>query len=84
MGDESHTNSEDEAMSEMGLEEYTWAGETRVRATSMLQGPLVNHGFQKLAQGDETEEVDIGDDDDEQETFGQPQYPLSLKKICMV
>ena len=58
-----------------GAEEYTWAGETRVRATTLLEGPLARHGFQKPSRGDETEEVDIDGMDEDGDEFGQPQYP---------
>ena len=60
------------------MEEYTWAGETRVRATSLLEGPLAHHGFQRPAKSDETEDVDIDGMDDDGETFGQSQYPFAV------
>ncbi|KAK2177485.1 hypothetical protein NP493_595g00033, partial [Ridgeia piscesae] len=43
-------------------EEYTWAGQTRVRVTTMLEGGLAD------------EDGDLNVDEDESEMFGRPQY----------
>ena len=36
-----------------GLETYTWAGQTRVRSTSLVDGGLRGAGFQTITRGDE-------------------------------
>ena len=36
-----------------GFETYTWAGQTRVRATSLVEGGLRGAGFLTIARGDE-------------------------------
>ena len=42
------------------FEEYTWAGQTRVRATSLIEGGLRDApGFLTIQRGDEDEELDI-------------------------
>ena len=64
------------------FEEYTWAGQTRVRLTTMLEGPLANHGFQTTVKGDEDEEVDI-DIDDDTNLFGPAQYQESDVIPCV-
>lgn len=45
--------------SEEEFEEYTWAGVTRVRATTMLQGNFSEAGFTVGKQTDEDEDVDV-------------------------
>eukprot|EP00112_Aurelia_sp_Birch-Aquarium-sp1_P006984 Seg1762.10 transcript_id=Seg1762.10/GoldUCD/mRNA.D3Y31 product="E3 ubiquitin-protein ligase Rnf220" protein_id=Seg1762.10/GoldUCD/D3Y31 len=66
-------DSEEESDGE-SLEEYTWAGQTRVRVTSLLEpGLYVCDGDPiKLQMTNEDEELDI--DGDEQVQFGEPQY----------
>ncbi|KAI0236343.1 RING-type domain-containing protein [Lamellibrachia satsuma] len=54
-------------------EEYTWAGQTRVRVTTMLEGGLAGSGF-KCATKDEDEDEDLNVDGDESEMFGRRQY----------
>ncbi|KAI8819099.1 uncharacterized protein EV422DRAFT_116617 [Fimicolochytrium jonesii] len=55
-------------------EEYTWAGQTRVRASAMLEGGFAASGFtvRKPAEQDTDEEIDI--DDDGTDEFGQTQF----------
>ena len=58
-----------------GVETYTWAGYTRVRATSLVDGQLRGPGFVSLTRTDEDQELDIeGDDDDVNQSHGKPQY----------
>jgi hypothetical protein len=45
--------------SEEGLETYTWAGHTRVRATSLVQGGLRGPGFISITRSDEDQVLDI-------------------------
>lgn len=57
-------------------EEYTWAGQTRIRASSMLDGGYAGSGFQvasSSSQGQD-EDCDLNVDDDDTEKFGKPQY----------
>ena len=49
------------------LETYTWAGQERVRATSLVEGGLRGPGFVSITRGDESEELNILDVDDEEE-----------------
>lgn len=61
-----------------GYETYTWAGHTRVRATSLVQGGLRGPGFVSLTRGDEDQELDIeGDDEESHRVFGPHQYTES-------
>ncbi|KAI8912023.1 hypothetical protein DFJ77DRAFT_468627 [Powellomyces hirtus] len=55
-------------------EEYSWAGQTRVRASAMLEGGYAASGFtvRKKTDEDTDEEIDIDDDDTEE--FGEQQY----------
>lgn len=64
----------DEESDDESLDEYTWAGETRIRASSMLEPGLYACDGDpiKLQTTNEDEELDI--EFDEQEVFGQPQY----------
>ncbi|GAB1600144.1 E3 ubiquitin-protein ligase Rnf220 isoform X1 [Argonauta hians] len=56
-------------------EEYTWAGQTRIRATTMLQGGFAGSGFQlsssRLSVDDD---IDLNVDGDDSEQYGKPQY----------
>ncbi|KAI9352572.1 hypothetical protein BDR26DRAFT_929136 [Obelidium mucronatum] len=57
------------------FEEYEWAGQTRVRVTSMLEGGFAAHGFNvynKKRDKDVEEDIDI--DLDEEEVFGGVQF----------
>lgn len=67
---------EEEDLDIDGLEEaetYTWAGHTRVRATSLVQGGLRGLGFLTITQSDEDQVLDIEGDTEEQ-SFGGSQY----------
>ncbi|KAJ3160646.1 hypothetical protein HDU86_000405 [Geranomyces michiganensis] len=57
-----------------GWEEYEWAGQTRIRASAMLEGGFAASGFavRNKADLDTDEEIDI--DDDDTEAFGNQQY----------
>ena len=56
------------------VETYTWAGQTRVRATSLVQGGLRGQGFVTISNEDQGD-VDIEGEADPQ--FGQSQYTES-------
>eukprot|EP00794_Sanderia_malayensis_P007995 gene7995-8854_t len=58
---------------EESIEEYTWAGQTRIRATSLLEGGLVSceGDAVKVQMTNEDEELDI--DGDSQIQYGLPQ-----------
>ncbi|KAJ3075177.1 hypothetical protein HDU99_001572 [Rhizoclosmatium hyalinum] len=66
----------EEYYDEPELETYEWAGQTRVRVTSMLEGGLAAHYggtvYNKARDQDVDEDVDI--DEDETEVFGGVQY----------
>lgn len=56
-------------------EEYTWMGETRIRATTMLQGGFAASGFQLSSRRlSIDEDVDLNVDGDDTEFYGRPQY----------
>ncbi|XP_071148689.1 E3 ubiquitin-protein ligase Rnf220-like isoform X4 [Mytilus edulis] len=55
-------------------EEYTWAGQTRIRATTMLEGGFARSGFQTMCKRTSDEEVDLNVDGDDSEMYGRPQY----------
>eukprot|EP00842_Homolaphlyctis_polyrhiza_P006806 jgi/Hompol1/714/HPOL_002414-RA len=57
-------------------DEYSWAGQTRVRATALLEGGFEGSGFQvhKLADQDTDEDIDIDIDDDGTVEYGLPQF----------
>lgn len=58
-----------------GFEEYEWAGQRRVRATSLVEGGLTDaHGFMTIERGDEDEELDVEGDGDEEKVGGAGQY----------
>ena len=58
------------------VETYTWAGITRVRATSLVEGGLRGPGFVSITQSDEDQVLDIEGDTDEADTaeFGSAQF----------
>jgi len=60
-------------------EEYEWAGQSRVRATSLLQGGLGGAGFLTIQKTDETEELDVTGEDPE-EDYGPDEYT----ETCLV
>lgn len=56
--------------------EYEWAGQTRIRATSLLEGGFRASGFQtgiKRRREDE-DDCDLNIDGDDSEEYGKPQY----------
>ncbi|XP_067679871.1 E3 ubiquitin-protein ligase Rnf220-like isoform X1 [Haliotis asinina] len=56
-------------------EEYTWAGQTRVRATTMLQGGFAKSGFQTMnLRRIQDEDIDLNVDGDDSEEYGKPQF----------
>ncbi|KAL3869717.1 hypothetical protein ACJMK2_042366 [Sinanodonta woodiana] len=56
-------------------EEYTWAGQTRIRVTSLLDGGFSGSGFQTACKrGLQEEDVDLNVDGDDSVEYGQPQY----------
>ncbi|TPX62438.1 hypothetical protein SpCBS45565_g07030 [Spizellomyces sp. 'palustris'] len=55
-------------------EEYEWAGQTRVRATAMLEGGLAASGFSVHKKTDEDTDEEIDIDDDGTGEFGESQY----------
>ncbi|KAJ3106609.1 hypothetical protein HDU97_005974 [Phlyctochytrium planicorne] len=62
------------------VEEYTWAGQTRVRITTMLEGGFEASGFDVRKQSDK-EDVDVDIDGNEEEQYGSAQYSeQSLKR----
>ncbi|XP_052257325.1 E3 ubiquitin-protein ligase Rnf220-like isoform X2 [Dreissena polymorpha] len=60
----------------LGYEEYTWAGQTRIRASTMLDGGYAGTGFQVAGCSSEglDEDADLNVDDDDSEKYGKPQY----------
>lgn len=56
---------------EGGYEEYEWAGQSRVRATSLLQGGVSSLGT-SLSMTDEDEDLVV--DGDDSQVYGSPQY----------
>jgi len=55
------------------FEQYEWAGQSRVRATSLMGGGLAGAGFQTIQRTDEDEELDVTGDSNE-DNFGEVQY----------
>lgn len=55
------------------FEEYEWAGQTRVRATSMLEGGFSGSGFQTSKKGSD-EDAELNVDGDDTEEYGKPQF----------
>ena len=57
---ESDVGGEDDSLDVValdGFETYTWAGQTRVRATSLVEGGLRGAGFLTITRGDEDAEL---------------------------
>ena len=60
-----------------GFEEYEWAGQTRVRVTSMVEGGMAALGYRTHSSSKaEEEDVDLNVDGDDSEQYGRPQYPF--------
>lgn len=58
------------------FEEYEWAGQTRIRATSLLEGGFRASGFQTgiKRKREEEDDGDLNIDGDDSEEYGKPQY----------
>ncbi|KAJ3330123.1 hypothetical protein HDU76_006386 [Blyttiomyces sp. JEL0837] len=65
---------EDAEAHSSNFEEYTWAGQTRIRATALVEGGYEANGFivHKRSDKDTDEDVDI--DDDDETRYGMTQY----------
>nr|CAI5831501.1 unnamed protein product [Callosobruchus analis] len=68
---EANGSSSDENIDVEAFEEYEWAGQSRVRATSLLQGGVSNLGT-SISMGDEDEDLNV--DGDDTQMYGSPQY----------
>ncbi|XP_031621343.1 E3 ubiquitin-protein ligase Rnf220 [Contarinia nasturtii] len=58
-------------------EEYEWAGQTRIRASSMLEGGYTAAGLQTTSMGQSSqndEDEDLNVDGDDSQIYGEPQY----------
>ncbi|XP_065165169.1 E3 ubiquitin-protein ligase Rnf220-like [Atheta coriaria] len=67
-----HTSEEsDENIDVENFEEYEWAGQSRVRATTLLQGGVTSLGT-SVTMADEDEDLVV--DGDDAQMFGSPQY----------
>ncbi|KAJ3129082.1 hypothetical protein HK098_002674 [Nowakowskiella sp. JEL0407] len=63
------------------LEEYTWAGQTRIRATALFEGNYSDSGFAVHRRTDKDVEEEIDIDNDDTNEFGESQYSeLDLQK----
>lgn len=67
-------------------EEYEWAGQTRIRTTTLLPGGLAASGFQtgSKVSAEEEEDIDLDVDGCDQATFGEAQYPYGKSSIHLV
>ncbi|KAI8839897.1 hypothetical protein BC829DRAFT_420956 [Chytridium lagenaria] len=63
------------------IEEYSWAGQTRVRITTMLEGGFEANGFSVRKKTDRDVDEDINIDDDDEDQYGTTQYTESNLKI---
>ncbi|KAK3731061.1 hypothetical protein QZH41_019220 [Actinostola sp. cb2023] len=61
------------------FEEYEWAGQTRIRATALLEGGFKASGFQTgiKRKAAEEDDGDLNIDGDDSEEYGKPQYSES-------
>ncbi|XP_071953462.1 E3 ubiquitin-protein ligase RNF220-like isoform X2 [Antedon mediterranea] len=55
-------------------EEYTWCGQTRIRATTMLQAGFKGTGFQRRTYTEEDIDVNLNVDGDDTAEYGQAQF----------
>lgn len=56
-------------------EEYTWAGQTRIRATTLLEGGFAGSGFQTAScKKSPEDDSDLNVDVDDSEEYGKPQF----------
>ncbi|RKP10515.1 hypothetical protein THASP1DRAFT_27699 [Thamnocephalis sphaerospora] len=74
-------NQETPASASATFEEYTWAGQTRVRVTSMLEGGTAGYAPSRRAEEDTNEDLDI--DEDDTQIYGPQQYPLRGENIAL-
>lgn len=56
------------------FEEYEWAGQSRVRASSMLEGGFQAAGIACRSHEDEDDDIELDVDGDDVDTYGGPQY----------
>lgn len=68
--EQTSSDQEDENIDIESFEEYEWAGQSRVRATALLQGGVSSLG-QTLQNADEDEDLNV---DGDGEMYGCPQY----------
>ncbi|BFY99988.1 hypothetical protein BsWGS_03030 [Bradybaena similaris] len=60
---------------EGGYEEYEWAGQTRIRATSLLEGGFAGSGFHTVSsKKSPDEDAELNVDGDDSEEYGKPQF----------
>lgn len=69
-------NSSDESGSEIDVgESYSWCGQTRVRATTLLEGSLSSTGIGTTVKTNEDEDTEVNiDGDDDTHVYGAAQY----------
>ncbi|KAJ8923818.1 hypothetical protein NQ315_010400 [Exocentrus adspersus] len=68
---EANGSESDENIDVEGYEEYEWAGQSRVRVTSLLQGGVSSLGT-TISMAEEDEDLNV--DGDDTQTYGSPQY----------
>lgn len=70
------TNSSDESDSEIDVgETYSWAGQTRVRATTLIEGGLSSTGIgTTVSKPNEDEDTEVNIDGDDDTQYGAAQY----------
>lgn len=68
---EANGSESDENIDVEAYEEYEWAGQSRVRATSLLQGGISSLGT-TISMADEDEDLNV--DGDDTQMYGSPQY----------
>jgi len=74
-----HEDEDIDILDQGPVETYTWAGHTRVRATSLVEGGLRGPGFVEITQSSEDQILDIEGNDDDVEVLDEidndtPQY----------
>jgi hypothetical protein len=68
---ERNESESDESIDVEAFEEYEWAGQSRVRITSLLPGGVINLGT-SISMTEEDEDLNV--DGDDAQTYGSPQY----------
>ncbi|KAL6618171.1 hypothetical protein LY90DRAFT_200707 [Neocallimastix californiae] len=72
---ESKELSNKELKKSQSFDEYTWAGQTRIRATSLHEGSLLDiANVVKKSKGEDDTEDELNIEDDGTEIYGQKQY----------